>query len=160
MAAGSLQLLYSRYLRRELAEICQGGCAYPGLRGASARAVLDKAHGYVELLLNPPGEVVGHRGEPTVVPLGDRGRSAHFPGPDGDRRRRIGHPRTNQVQAQVRMVCCLDHLGPVVRGPDAQVHVRLPAAEPHVANEDILQGDVPLAVYPYGVGPSHGRYLE
>jgi hypothetical protein len=58
---------------------------------------------------------------------------------------RVAIPLSDVVETHLWIICVLEFLGPVSRLTQAKLHVRLTGADPHVANQHVLQFDYPRA---------------
>ena len=97
---------------------------------------MDQPHRHLEVLVHLPAEVIHDRGE-----LGDRFRRAdNPPGVDVLDGNRCRLPRDVE-QPDLRKLRRRDLCVRVVRLPDRPLHVRLARADPHVADEDVGNGD-------------------
>ena len=120
----------------------QGRRIGPDLRGGAAPRVLDQADGPLEHSAQVLPKVVVRGAE-----LADRLRGANFPGVCARHRRRKIVARSqrqvprHRAEAKLPVVRLRRCPGRVVRLGQRQFHVRLPGAEPDLADEHVVERD-------------------
>jgi hypothetical protein len=118
----------------EVVECAQGGLAGPGFGGSAAGGVDDQTDGDVNLLLDLAREVVANGGD------GARGLGRHHaPFARDDVDGVVGGLALDGEEANLGIVGGLDFVVGIFGELERQAHVGLPAAEPDVANENVVQ---------------------
>ena len=129
--------------------------ARPSLRGSTANRVHDDPDGNVHLLLDLSGEIVADGGDPGCGFGRDDAPVAidHID-------MVVGGMTADGVEANVGVVGRPDLLIGILCEPQGQTHVGLPAAEPHVADQDIVQFSALMAGDLHGIGSTGRRRLN